>query len=114
MTDIRTPETADHETRILLDTCLHVDTSTFMLPPDKQAITASNTPVLYDSKYLSFTWSEVPKSRGGLQTRMTPRSRWRPAMILKKVSLSPRTTAERMMVTRGLANTIHRASGTAM
>ena len=51
---------------------------------------------------------------GGLQTRMTPTSSWRPAMILKMVSLSPRMMTERMMVTTGQANTIHRESGTAM
>ena len=44
MTDMMTPETADQDTRMLLDMCLHLETITFMLPPDKQAVTASNTP----------------------------------------------------------------------
>ena len=57
---------------------------------------------------------EVPKRNGGLQTRMTPRKSWKPAMILEAVSLSPRNMAERTMVTTGQANTIHRASGTSI
>ena len=45
---------------------------------------------------------------------MTPTRSWRPAMILKTVSLSPMMMTERRMVTTGQANTIHRESGTAM
>ena len=54
------------------------------------------------------------KIKGGLHTRITPDRRRTPAVTLDMVSCSFSMRVERMMVTTGQENTIHKASGTAM